>query len=67
MRELIEDQWSELVHKLPPKRAAELIILVARENQSLGDIRRPDPPLAEETGGSGLVTTHGDYRRVVTN
>jgi hypothetical protein len=67
MRELIEDQWPELVHKLTPKRAAELFILTARENQSLGDSKTPRPAMAEGTGGSGLVTTHGDYRRVVTN
>jgi len=36
-------------------------------NQSSGDSKAPRPAIGWRTGGSGLVTTHGDYRRVVTN
>jgi hypothetical protein len=39
MRELIEDQSPELVQKLPPKRAAELIILIARETNRRVTVR----------------------------
>jgi hypothetical protein len=39
MRESIEDQSPELVQKLPPKRAAELIILIARETNRRVTVR----------------------------
>ena len=67
MRESIEDQSPEPMQKLPPKQAAELIILIARETNRRVTVRAPRPAMVEGTGGSGLVTTHGEYRRVATN
>jgi hypothetical protein len=60
MRELIEDQWPELVQKLPPKRAAELIILIARETNRRATVRRPDPPWLKGPAGRDLSRRTGN-------
>jgi hypothetical protein len=43
----------------PPKRAAELIILIARETNRWATVRRPDPPLAEGPAGRDLSRRTG--------